>query len=296
MPLFLKGGPKHRPGTHWEYWNQGYALASEVIARASGRPYTEFCRKALFRPAKMRSTFFTGDRAPKRAVVAVGQSARGPARSALDHPYGEYGFQYRGMGGVVTTVWDLWRWHGALQGKLLSDKAKEILLQPGRGDYSLGWFVRKRDGHRVQSHGGGVRGFVCEVRRYPDDDACVFVLCNRDDAPVGLVADALEQILFGRPVTVRLPKGLDAALVARLTGRFVDAGGNRLDVEMADGKLRANVTWRQGKVSRMAIGRDDKGKLAVFQGGKAMALELGPVEDGEVKFLSILGTRYNRNE
>src|SRR5262245_16889135 len=26
LPTFLRGGPKHEPGTHWEYWNQGYAL------------------------------------------------------------------------------------------------------------------------------------------------------------------------------------------------------------------------------------------------------------------------------
>jgi hypothetical protein len=30
----------------------------------------------------------------------------------------------------------------------------------------------------------GVAGFSCEVRRYPDHDACVFVLANRDTAPV----------------------------------------------------------------------------------------------------------------
>lgn len=36
----------------------------------------------------------------------------------------------------------------------------------------------------------GVAGFSCEVRRYPDHDACVFVLANRDTAPVRQVADA----------------------------------------------------------------------------------------------------------
>ncbi len=51
----------------------------------------------------------------------------------------------------------------------------------------------------VQSHGGSVRGFVCELRRFPDEDGCLFVLCNRDDVSVGEVAEALESLLRGDP-------------------------------------------------------------------------------------------------
>ena len=203
LPLFLRGGPIHPPGMHWEYWNQGYALLSEIIARASGEPYTDFCRRALFAPSGMRVTRFTGDAAPKGAAVAVGRSARGKPRSALEHPYGNYGFQYRGMGGVVTTVWDLWRWDRALRGDaVLGQSAKSELFKPGLRDYALGWFVKKNKGGRqVQFHGGSVRGFACQIRRYPEQDACLFVLSNRDDIPAGKVANALEGILFGDPST-----------------------------------------------------------------------------------------------
>ena len=67
LPLFLRGGPRHPPGTHWEYWNQGYALLSEIIARVSGEPYTDFCRRALFTPSGMHVTRFTGDTAYQSA-------------------------------------------------------------------------------------------------------------------------------------------------------------------------------------------------------------------------------------
>ncbi len=205
LPLFLRGGPRHPPGTHWEYWNQGYALLSEIIARASGEPYTDFCQRALFTPSGMRVTRFTGDAAPKGAAIAVGRSARGKPRSALEHPYGNYGFQYRGMGGAVTSVWDLWRWDRALRGDaVLGKSAKSELFKPGLRDYALGWFVKKtKQGRLVQFHGGSVRGFVCRIRRYPEQDACLFVLSNRDDIPVGKVANTLEGILFGDPPTSR---------------------------------------------------------------------------------------------
>jgi CubicO group peptidase (beta-lactamase class C family) len=209
LPLFLRGGPKHPPGTHWEYWNQGYSLLSEIVARVAGEEYTAFCRGKLFTTAGMRATRFTGDAAPARAVVAIGRSARGKPRSALAHPYGSYGFQYRGMGGAVTTVWDLWRWDRALRGdEVLGQSAKAELFKPGLRDYALGWFVKKNArGQWVQSHGGSVRGFVCQIRRYPKDNACLFVLCNRDNLPVRKMADALEKILFGKsaPAPVTAP-------------------------------------------------------------------------------------------
>jgi CubicO group peptidase (beta-lactamase class C family) len=209
LPLFLRGGPVHPPGTHWEYWNQGYALLSEVIARASGKAYTEYCQSVLFEAANMSSTRFTGDQAPEGATVAIGTSLVGPPRSALDHPYGSYGFQYRGMGGVVTNVWDLWRWDRALAGtEVLTNESKQELFQPSLNDYALGWFVRKNSrGQLVHSHSGKVRGFVCEVRRYPEEDGCLFVLCNRDNAPVHQVANAIEEYLFEEIPKVVEPVG-----------------------------------------------------------------------------------------
>ena len=103
------------------------------------------------------------------------------------------------MGGVVTTVWDLWRWDRALRGDaVLGQPAKSELFKPGLRDYALGWFVKKnKHGRQVQFHGGSVRGFACQIRRYPEQDGCLFVLSNRDDIPMGKMVNALEGILFG---------------------------------------------------------------------------------------------------
>jgi CubicO group peptidase (beta-lactamase class C family) len=80
LPTFLEGGPQATPGERHEYWNQGYALLSEVIARASGQSYTAYCREAIFKPCKMESTRFTGERAPPKISVAIGRSTRGASR------------------------------------------------------------------------------------------------------------------------------------------------------------------------------------------------------------------------
>jgi len=275
LPVFLKGGPKRLPGTRFEYWNQGYAIVSEVIAKASGKDYTEYCQSALFGPTGMTATCFTGDAMPNVAgvTVAVGISAMGRPRSALEHPYGSYGLQYLGMGGVVTNVWDLWRWDRALhrdgEGSILSDASKKELFNPGLDKYALGWYVMTDSrGKTVQSHGGGVRGFACEVRRLPDDDGCVLVLSNRDDAPVRQLADRVQAILLGEAgADADLPGPLDAARAAELSGRYIDEKGNTLTVKVDGRAVRANIEWarQRGLMSRAHIGALDGGSIVLVE-------------------------------
>jgi CubicO group peptidase (beta-lactamase class C family) len=300
IPLFLRGGPRYPPGTHWEYWNQGYALATAIIARAAGKHYTAFCKEALFVPAGMLATRFTGDDAPRGFTVAVGRSGRGQPRSALEHPYGSYGFQYRGMGGVVTTVWDLWRWDRALGGtRVLDTDSKSKLFEPGLNQYALGWFVRKDGrGRLVQSHGGAVRGFVCELRRYPAEDGCLFVLCNRDDVPVVQVAQSLEALLLGDPAPpLELSRPLGDDLAKALAGRYDEANGTYLLVEHDGKATRAEIHWYapRGPVSRTVLGLDAGGQLVNFEWNeKPVRVEIARNGTGPVSQCSILGRHFRR--
>ena len=296
LPVFLAGGPLHDPGTHWEYWNQGYALATEVIARAAKTSFVDYCQRELFRRAKMKSSCFTGAKAPARSTVAVGRSKNGGPRSALAHPYGNsYGFQYRGMGGAVTNVWDLWRWDRALAGKILNEESKAELFKPGLNDYALGWFVKRERGRLVQSHGGSVRGFVCMGRRYPQHDACVFVLSNDDSTPVRVVATAIEQMLFGEDVTVTYPGGADAAAGAFLVGEYSNAEGSKLKIMIVGNAIRAQVDWAgRDNVSRMTIAKDQSGQFAVFVNADRYDLKITEKSGGKAKVLGLWGRTFRR--
>ncbi|MGP1347632.1 MAG: serine hydrolase domain-containing protein [Phycisphaerales bacterium] len=298
LPSFLDGGPRHAPGTRWEYWNSGYALLSEIIARASGEAYTAYVRRVIFEPAGMRSACFTGDAAPEGVPVARGLSGMGPARTALEHPYGAYGLQYRGMGGAVAGVWDLWRWDRALDGDAVLDAgSKAALFEPGLNGYALGWFVREVDGMTVQSHGGAVRGFTAELRRYPDRDGLIVVLCADDRYRPGGLADSVAAALFGDGAGEGdgdVAAGGDAELGA-LAGRYESGGapgapGNTvLFVERADGAGRApvRIVWRgNGPVTRALIERDGDGGLVLSDGAGTYAVS-ARVVDGVVAEVSI---------
>lgn len=301
LPQFLKGGPKYEPGSHWEYWNQGYAIASEIIAKAAGEPYTAYCKRALFEPAGMKSTCFTGDKPPKvsGASPAVGRSGQGPARGALEHPYGSYGLQYRGMGGVVTSVWDLWRWDRALAtpGKVLGEKGASELFTPGLNSYALGWFVRTdAKGRKVLSHGGGVRGFACELRRLPDDDACVIVLCNDDRAPARLVADAVQAALLGDPAGATPPTPLADALSKELLGEFRDDKGNTLRTTREGKVVRAEIEWagQPGLKTRGYLGNGEAGALIFFDGSETIKAAIERDAKGAVIALTLTDQRFAR--
>jgi CubicO group peptidase (beta-lactamase class C family) len=243
---FCGAGPKHPLGKHWEYWNGGYSLLAGIVEQVSGKTYMEFCRQQLFAPAGMTDTGFTGDKTLDSRRASIGTSGRGPSRSALDHPYRSYGWQYKGMGGAVTTVVDLWKWDRALCGdKVLDKKARQKLFRPVLKDYAYGWFVKPTvHGKACIQHGGGVRGFVSTLRRYPDDDGCIIVLTNSDKLPVRLIADNLECILFGKPLRQKVPpvpKELSGKQLAELAGVYRGKGDSRLVVRVEDGGLVVGV-------------------------------------------------------
>lgn len=288
LPVFLAGGPRHEPGTHWEYWNQGYALVSEVIARASGEAYADYLRRALFEPAGMESTVFTGDDAPEGVRVAYGASRMGPGRSALEHPYGAYGFQYRGMGGVVSNAWDLWRWDRALAGEeVLSEASKEVLFEPGLNGYALGWFVSEGPHGVVQRHGGGVRGFSAELRRYPDQDGLVVVLCAFDGYRASELADAVEAALFGEPGA----GGELSAELRPLVGRYAGTRGVELVVTpgaSAD-DLKAVIKWGRRYPDTRAV-MSISGDTIIMDDGHSKSTVTPEIVEGVAQRLSIAVT------
>lgn len=304
LPTFLEGGPRHSPGTHWEYWNQGYSLLSEIISRVSGKPYDEYCRDEIFVPCQMTKSRFTGQKPPANVTVATGHSSRGVSRSALDHPYGSYGFQYRGMGGLVTNLANLWKWDRAIAGgRLLNSDSIKEMTSPGLGDYGLGWFIAATaDGKQVLRHGGSVRGFLAEIRRYPSEDGCLIVLSNRDSVlPMTLVESGCEAILFGKQPQIEFPISVSEKLASRIEGEYEDDRGRRFEITKEDQFVQAKILWG-GPTTNGYIGKDNQGAMrlymfesyepAVFKSTDSVEFDFDG--RGKAKSVSIVDVRFDR--
>ena len=105
------------------------------------------------------------------------------------------------MGGVVSTVYDMLRWHQALQGdKVLNKAAKEKMFVPALGDYALGWKVDlTARGTTKVHHAGGVAGYAINYARFLEDDAVVVVLSNGKSDLFG-ISNGLAELLFDKVV------------------------------------------------------------------------------------------------
>jgi hypothetical protein len=225
-------------------------------------------RDAIFQPAKMTSTRFTGQRPPKGATVATGLSTHGAKRTALEHPYGDYGLQYRGMGGIVTNLIDLWRWDRTLaKGEIISQESLDVMTKPGEGGYGLGWRVQSLStGDVAHYHTGSVRGFLASIKRNPADNGCLIVLAASDDqTPFHLITSGCEAILAGGdpPATPKLsrqdPK-LDEKLLDVIVGTYRDEQGRTLTVARQGKLAKAEINWH-GPITDGYLGAGDGDEL-----------------------------------
>lgn len=279
----LERGPKTRPGEQRAYWNQGYALLSEIIARTSGQSYTEYCKEHIFAPYGMTDTRFTGDSPPTEVSVAVSAASRmGPARTALDHPYGSYGMQYRGMGGMVTNVGNLQKFARAyFDGQVIHEEHLELMRRADAQGYGFGWKVAARDdGFTGLTHNGSVAGFFCEVRLYPDSESCLFVLCNHNDSQLAMqVASCCEDLLRAkRPLTPFPP---DQGLLRKFVGKYQSGKLvlTLLDFHERSEFMPASIDWG-GPVTRGLLCHDLFGELQFFDGRSMEPVEFQVEEEG----------------
>jgi hypothetical protein len=133
------------------------------------------------------------------------------------------------------------------------------------------------------------------VRRYPLEDGCLFVLCNRDDFPAYRIAQGLEEILFGDESTVLEPPApLDEDLAQALVGRYQDTRKNELVVEREGAVTRANIHWASGRVTRAHLGLADDGGLVLHEWTAANPIGYERKGKQPVKDLEVLNWTYRR--
>jgi CubicO group peptidase (beta-lactamase class C family) len=237
------------PGEQFAYCNAGYALLAAVVEIVSGRSFEDYMVEEIFARAGLQSTGFIGDR---KLIESGRDSARLMDESDVwTAANWHWGWGYRGMGGVVTTVNDLLRWDRALRGDdLLDAEARRKLYVPRHGLYALGWSVQTtaRDTTKV-SHAGGVAGFACQYARYLDEDLVIAILSNgRQD--IIAVETAILEVLFPAPrVEV-----------------MIDATPYELN-DIRAAMLESDLAWevkRDGKSVRITLRRDTHTALAII--------------------------------
>lgn len=185
-----------QPGKRWSYSNSGYVLLGYVIEQVSGQSYEMFVQQNIFDPLQMTNTGYDhNDDSLATGYTGMDSHWEKPDYIDMTLPYA--------AGGLYSTVEDLYRWDQALSTQqLVPRESLDLMFTPhakiaafGLG-YGYGWFVGKMNNHQAVSHGGGIDGFVTEIRRYIDDGITIIILSNRQTTDVPQLADQISSIAF----------------------------------------------------------------------------------------------------
>jgi CubicO group peptidase (beta-lactamase class C family) len=188
------------------YQNVMYGLAGEVIARASGMPYTDFLRQRIFLPLGMRRTFPTWaataashDANISRAHFRIRDTIRVIEEDKVD--------LLAAAGSTWSTANDMTRWlrflldSARVNGRrLVSDSSfrmlftPQVMVPPGEFypsqtltrphwmSYGLGWFQQDYRGEAIDFHTGSLDGRTAIIGLIPDRRLGVYVFGNLDHA------------------------------------------------------------------------------------------------------------------
>lgn len=238
------------PGAGWAYNNSGYVLVGAVIEAASGQPWHEYLRTALFEPLGLANTYYGADpRAVARQVPGYSLdddkvvAAKGISMTV---PHA--------AGALLSTVDDLMRWNRALhEGRVLTNDSYARMTTPAGkaidAKYGFGIEQATVQGRPMFDHGGGIFGFSSMLEYLQGPDISVVVLQNTDSSSghdgTDMIARKLAAAALGEPYPEPTAIPMDVAALKQLEGVYrIDAENARV-LRMVDGKLTSQRTGGQ---------------------------------------------------
>jgi CubicO group peptidase (beta-lactamase class C family) len=188
--------------TKYDYDNNLYIVAGEVVARVSGKSWDDFVEERILGPLGMTHSACSFDRLKDKTNVIDGHaSVEGKvqviARSSLKVGHS--------AGGINSCISDLSKWvllqlsHGKygddLGKKLFSDDVHEEMWTPQTiipvrnpgpynthfSAYGLGFGVSDVKGYKQLSHTGGLEGMVTQITMIPELNLGIIVLTNQQE-------------------------------------------------------------------------------------------------------------------
>lgn len=185
LSIFSGDSLLFEPGTQFSYSSYGWNLIAAVIEGATGEPFLEFMKKAVFDRAGLTHTRpeFADSIIPFRGRFYVWADSQHVMRNA---PYVDNSYKWAG-GGFMSTAEDLAHFGQVmLDGKLLRPETVSLLwtsqrLRDGKETgYGIGWSINIDSTGRRVGHTGGAMGGTATLQIYPDQRLVIAMLVNSD--------------------------------------------------------------------------------------------------------------------
>ncbi|MCJ7772621.1 MAG: serine hydrolase [Desulfobacterales bacterium] len=191
---FCSGDLEFEPGTQFRYTSVGYIILGAIIEEICGKPYPEVFAERIAKKIGLHNTECDDN------LSLVANRASGYARDSFGWKNSDYHYMpiLDGAGTVLTTTEDLYKYDQALYTeKLLAREYLDLFFKPivayseppffsSGGYYSYGWIIsnlsdaKSRDGIKIISHGGSIRGGSGFFGRQVDKNISVIILSNTE--------------------------------------------------------------------------------------------------------------------
>lgn len=201
----------------YDYDNQLYVIAGEIIARVSGMSWEDFIETRMMKPLGM-----TDSRAAFQRIKGNTNyvDAHAPVEGVVKTIPRYFTTHADAAGGIYSSVAELSKWvivqmndgkYG--EGKQLFSEAvhkemwspQTIIPVPAPGYYNvhfaaygLGWLLNDAKGYKEVSHTGGIDGMVTKVELIPELKLGIIVLTNQQSgAAFSAVTNQIKDSYFG---------------------------------------------------------------------------------------------------
>ena len=205
--------------TKYDYDNNLYMVAGEVIARVSGMSWEDFIEKRIMQPIG-----FTTSKASYNRVVNNPDiiDAHAPADGKVIMIPHDWNPNVNAAGGIMSNLTDLEKWvilqmndgkYG--DGKQLFSKAvheemwsPQTIIPVGQGgpynthfsSYGLGWFLSDVKGYKQATHTGGLAGTVTQITLIPELKLGIIVLTNQQQGVAfSTITNTIKDSYLGYP-------------------------------------------------------------------------------------------------
>jgi CubicO group peptidase (beta-lactamase class C family) len=184
--------------TKYDYDNNLYIVAGEVLARVSGKTWEDFIEQRIMQPLGMNASRASISRIPNHNNIVMPHAPVNGKVSTIDIEWDE---DANAAGGIVSNITDLSKWlimqmdngkYGDNK-RLFSEEVHEDFWAPQtiidvRGSspynthfasYGLGWFLSDVKGYKQVTHTGGLAGIVTQITLIPELKLGIIVLTNQ---------------------------------------------------------------------------------------------------------------------
>lgn len=203
--------------TKYDYDNQLYKIAGEVVARVSGMKWEDFLQTRIMNPLHMDNSSPSYQRLKKYSNVV---DAHAPVDNNVVVIPRYLTITGNAAGGIYSSVADLSKWvivqmnNGKYgEGKQLFSEAvhremwsPQTIIPIGNGGaynshfgaYGLGWFLTDVKGYKEVNHTGGIDGMVTKVTMLPEMKLAIIVLTNQTSgAAFSAVTNQIKDAYLG---------------------------------------------------------------------------------------------------